>query len=54
MDGSESFLHVVGREEVHNASKLQKEVVLETKDRCRSHNGGLGIDATSDLLAAGL
>lgn len=50
----ELFLHVVGSEEVRDASQLQQQVVLETKNGSRSNQSCLGEDASGNLLTTSL
>lgn len=54
VDGPRALLHVVGSEDVGEASKLVKEVVLESEHRGRADNGGLGVDVTDNFLTPGL
>lgn len=54
VDRPVALLHVVGSEKVGDASKLVKEVVLETEHRGRTDDGGLGVDRADDLLTPGL
>lgn len=54
MDRPVSLLHVVGREQVHDAGKLQQQPVLETKHRGGPDNGGLGEDIADYVLRTAL
>jgi hypothetical protein len=45
---------VVGSENVAHLGQLVKQVVLETKHGCRSHDCGLGVDLADDLLTPSL
>lgn len=54
MNGPGALLHIVGSEDVGEAGKLVKEVVLETEHRGRADNGGLGVDVTDNFLTPGL
>jgi hypothetical protein len=49
-----ALLHVVGSEQVGDTGKLVKKVVLETEHRGRSHDGGFGVNGTSDFLTPAL
>ena len=54
MDRPVSLLHVVGGKEVHNARKLEQQVVFEAKHGRWPHDGGLWEDAPGNLLGATL
>lgn len=54
MNGPESLLHVVGGQEVGDASKFVKQVVLESEHWRRANNGCLGEDITNDTLTPAL
>lgn len=48
------LFHVVGGQEVGDASKFVKQVVLESEHWRRAHNGGFGEDLTNNTLAPAL
>lgn len=48
------LLHVVGSQEIGDASKLVKEVVLKSEHWCGTDNSCLGEDLTNNTLAPAL
>lgn len=54
MNGPELLLHVVGSEEVQRRGKLEQQVVLKAKHGGGSDQGGLGENASGDLLCTSL
>lgn len=50
VDWPVALLHVVGSEQGARARELVKKAVFETEHRGRSHNGGLRVDGTDNLL----
>lgn len=51
MNGPVLFLHVIGGQEIGDASKFVKKVVLESEHWCRADNGCFGKDLTNNTLA---
>ena len=54
MDRPKLLLHVVRCEKIKDRSQLQKQVVFEAKDWCRSNKGGLREDASGNFLTTSL
>lgn len=51
MNGPVFLLHVIGGQEIGDASKFVKKVVLESEHWRRADNGCLGEDLTNNTLA---
>lgn len=54
MYGPESFLQMIGREEVRHARKLIQKPIFEAEHGRRTDYGRLGKDTADDLLPTGL
>jgi hypothetical protein len=54
MNWPEFLLHAVGREEVENRGKLEKEVIFESEHRRWSHQGGFRENTPGHLFTTSL
>jgi hypothetical protein len=50
----ETFTHMISSEQIRHSSKLMKQAIFETEQRCWSHDCSLGKDASNNILTSRL